>query len=211
MQRLDGAVTNLTNVVDRGKKTFAGFQASATVLDNGSARLSGNVNPLAPQPTFDVNLELKNVQLPKVNPWLRQYIKADAESGDFELYIEIAAADGKFKGYAKPVMRNVNIYSSEEPEQSPLRRLWEGIVEFAAKVLENEEQEQVAARIPFSGTIQDPKAGILETIVSVMRNAFVGAFARSLEGSISLRDVKKGLKDIGQEEKEAKQSDRKAE
>ena len=83
----------------------------------------------------------------------------------FELYTELAAADGKFKGYAKPIMRDVQIYSSEEPEKNPLKRLWEGIVEFATEVLENDKTGQVAARIPFSGTIKDPHAGILQTIV----------------------------------------------
>jgi hypothetical protein len=37
--------------------------------------------------------------------------------------------------------------------------------------------------------------------VSVLRNAFVSAFARSLEDSVSLRDVKKGLEKIGDESK----------
>ena len=133
-----------------------------------------------------------------MNPWLREYIKADAEVGEFELYTELAAADGKFRGYAKPIMRDVNIYSSEEPEENPFKRLWEGLVDFAAEIFEDQDTEQVAARIPFSGTIKNPKAGILETIVSVMRNAFVSAFARSLEGSVSIRDVKENLGEIGE-------------
>ena len=191
-----GAITNMTNVARSGQATFAGFKASATVLDSGSAVVIGSANPLAHSPTFDVNLTVKNVQLPKVNPWLRQYIKADAEAGDFELYTELAAADGKFKGYAKPIMKNVNIYSSEEEEDNPLKRLWEGLVDFAAEILENQDTEQVAARIPFSGTIKNPDASILETVVSVLHNAFVSAFARSLEGSISIRDVKKNLKEL---------------
>jgi hypothetical protein len=196
---VNGEITNITNVAERDKDTFADFRVAGRVLDKGTANVSGSVNPLERSPTFDVNLAVKNVQLPDVNPWLRQYIKADAESGEFELYTELAAADGKFKGYAKPIMRKVNIYSSEEPEKNPLKRLWEGLVEFAANVFENEESGQVAARIPFSGTIKDPEAGIFETIVSVMRNAFVSAFARSLEGSISLRDVKRNLQGIGEE------------
>src|SRR6185295_15174072 len=81
-------------------------------------------------------------------------------------------------------------------------RLWEGIVEFATEVLENDKTGQVAARIPFSGTIKDPDAGIFETIVSVLHNAFVSAFARSLEGTISLRDVKKNLGKIGNDQSE---------
>jgi hypothetical protein len=194
---LDGVVSNLTNVAGTDKETFAGFTAEATILDKGTARLNGSVDPLARSPTFDLNLAVRNVHLPKVNPWLRQYIKADAESGDFELYTELAAADGRFKGYAKPIMRDVNIYSSEEKESNVLRRIWEGVVDFATRILEDEETDQVAARIPFSGTIENPEAGLLETIVSVMRNAFVSAFARSLEGSITLRDARESLGEIG--------------
>lgn len=191
---VDGEITNMTNVIPAGKEAFAQFRGTATVLDDGSAAVSGSANPWAETPTFDINLSVKNVQLPKVNPWLRQYIKADAESGDFELYTELAAADGKFRGYAKPIMKNVDIYRSGEPESNPFKRLWEGLVDFAANVFEDKDTGQVAARIPFSGTIKDPKASLLETIVSVAHNAFVSAFARSLEGSVSLRDVKKDKK-----------------
>jgi hypothetical protein len=194
---IDGEITNMTNVVESGKETFAGFKATAVVLETGSAAVAGSANPLAPTPTFDVNLTVKGVHLPKVNPWLREYIKADAEAGDFELYTELAAADGRFRGYAKPIMREVDIYRSGEPEENPFKRLWEGIVDFAAEVLEDQDSGQVAARIPFSGKIENPDAGIVETVVSVLRNAFVSAFARSLEGSVSLRDVKKDLGKIG--------------
>ena len=151
------------------------------------------------------------MQLPDVNPVAAHFIKADAEAGDFELYMELAAADGKFKGYAKPVMRDVNIYSSEEPEKNPLKRLWEGLVDFAARRAREPRDRSGRRARAVQRHDQEPEGELLETIVSVLRNAFVSAFARSLEGSISLRDVKKGLKDIGQEEKEAKQSDRKAE
>jgi uncharacterized protein YhdP len=199
--KVEGAITNMTNVVPAGKEAFASFQGTASVLKTGSAAVAGSANPWAKTPTFDVNLTVKNVKLPEVNPWLRQYIKADAEKGDFELYTELAAADGKFKGYAKPIMREVDIYRSGEPEPNPFKRLWEGLVDFAANVLEDKDTGQVAARIPFSGTIENPKAGLLETVVSVLHNAFVSAFARSLEGSVSLRDVKKNIKDLKDDKK----------
>ncbi len=201
---VQGQLTNLTNVADSGKETFADFQMAAQVLDGGSARISGSIDPMAEQPTFDVNLQLNNVKLPQVNPWLRQYIKADAEAGDFELYLELAAAEGKFEGYAKPVLQNVDIYSSEEPEENFLKRIWEGLVDFAANVLENDEKEQVAARIPFTGTIENPQTSVMATIVSVLRNAFVSAFARSLEGSISVRAVRENLEGFGEPAADAK-------
>lgn len=195
-RHVQGVVSNLTNVVESGKETFADFRITGDVLDGAPARVSGSVDAFARQATFDVNMEVKKVKLPKVNPWLREYIKADAEAGDFELYMELAAADGKFEGYAKPIMENVDLYRSGEPEENPLKRVWESFLDFAANVLENPEEDQVAARIPFTGTIDDPQTSLFATMASVMRNAFVSAFARSLEGSITLRDVKKTLGDI---------------
>jgi hypothetical protein len=174
------------------------------------------VDPWAKQPTFDVNMEVKQVQLPQVNPWLREYIKADAEAGKFELYLEMAAADGRFKGYAKPILQDVDLHRSGEDEESPLRRAWEGFLDFAAKVVTNPEADQAAARIPFSGTIENPRTSLFATISSVLRNAFVSAFARSLEGSITLRDVKKNLNEVDpnkqskEEKKEAKQQEKQA-
>ena len=193
-EHVDGEIVNLTNVIEQQKATFAAFNARARVLGDAPLEAQGSLDPLARQAAFDLDLQLENVQLPRVNPWLREYIKADAESGEFALYLEIATQGGKFRGYAKPILKDVNIYSSEEPEKNPLKRFWEGLVDFAAELLENQDEEQVAARIPFKGTLQNPKANGLEAFVSVLRNAFVGAFARSLEGSISLRDVRKNLK-----------------
>jgi hypothetical protein len=201
-QRVYGSISNLTNVLDSGKPTFADFHVNADVLEGAPAVVKGSVNAFAAQPTFDVNLEVKKVQLPQVNPWLREYIKADAEAGKFELYLEIAAADGRFAGYAKPILQDVDLYRSNEEEQSALRRLWEGFLDFAANALENPEAEQVAARIPFSGTIKNPETSLFATISSVLRNAFISAFARSLEGSITLRDVKKNLRSIDKDGQE---------
>ena len=195
-RHVSGAISNLTNVIESDKETFADFHVTAAVLEGAPAVVNGSVNAFAAEPTFDVNLEVKKVQLPQVNPWLREYIKADAEAGKFELYMELAAADGKFKGYAKPILQDVDIYRSGEEEQSPLKRMWEGFLDFAANVLENPDADQVAARIPFTGTIKDPETNLFATIASVLRNAFISAFARSLEGSITLRDVKKNLGEI---------------
>jgi hypothetical protein len=208
-RKVNGHVSNLTNVIETGKETFADFRIEGQVLDGAPAYVAGSIDAFARQPTFDVNMEVKKVQLPQVNPWLREYIKADAEAGRFELYMEMAAADGKFKGYAKPILEDVDMYRSGEPEKNPLKRVWEGFLDFAANVLENKDADQVAARIPFTGTIEDPKTNLFATIASVLRNAFVSAFARSLEGSITLRDVKKNLQGIDPNQESGEKGDKK--
>lgn len=195
---VNAVVSNLTNVQESGKETFAQFEVKGAVLGDAPVVIAGSLDPLAEEPTFDVNMTLEGVELTEVNPWLREFIKADAQAGSFQLYLEIAAADGGFQGYAKPLMQNVDMYGSQERDDSLLRKMWEGVVEFAANIVENEDEEQVGARIPFSGTIQNPETSIWQTIASVLRNAFVSAFARSLEGSISIRDVRQNLSELGE-------------
>lgn len=204
-EQINGEITNLTNVVELNKETFSDFDMQARVLNQAPLHVAGSINPFAQQPTFDLNLKLEDVQLPRVNPWLREFIKADAASGQFELYIEMAAVDGAFKGYAKPLMQDVKIAYSDDDKNKPLHRIWEGLVAIAVKIFENHQEDQVAARIPFSGSVENPKVGVFATLVSVLRNAFIGAFSRSLEGSVSLHDVKESLQDIRGDSADSKQ------
>jgi hypothetical protein len=122
-----------------------------------------------------------------VNPWLEEFLHVDAEQGVFSMYAEFAAAEGRFEGYAKPIMEDADIYAAGEEASGPFRRAWESLVDLARKVFENE--DQVATRIPLSGEIEHPDAGTLAAIVNMLRNAFVAAFTHSLEGTISLRSV----------------------
>jgi uncharacterized protein YhdP len=208
---VNAVVSNLRNVNEENKEAFARFESSAKVLGEAPMRIAGALDPLAKQPTFDVNMALEQVELTEVNPWLQEFLKADAQAGTFQLYMELAAADGAFKGYAKPLMQNVDMYGSQEENDPLLRKVWEGIVEFAANVVENDEEDQVGARIPFSGTINDPQTSIWATIASVLRNAFVSAFARSLEGTISIRDVRENLSEVSDASGISSQDDKKKE
>src|SRR5690606_14204298 len=81
---VQAVLSNLTNVVESGKETFAQFEVRGAVLKDSPLRINGSLNPLAKQPTFDVNLQLGSVQLSELNPWLQQYAKADAQAGTFE-------------------------------------------------------------------------------------------------------------------------------
>jgi hypothetical protein len=208
---VNAVVSNLRNVNEENKEAFARFETTGQVLGQAPMKISGRLDPLAKHPTFDVNMALEQVDLTKVNPWLQEFLKADAQAGTFQLYMELAAADGAFKGYAKPLMQNVDMYGSQEENDPLLRKVWEGIVEFAANVVENDEEDQVGARIPFSGTITEPQTSIWATIASVLRNAFVSAFARSLEGTISIGDVRENLSEVSDASGISTQDDKKKE
>ena len=164
------------------------------MLGGAHAWAYGSAEPFTKRATFDLNLAVENVEVPKVNPWLREYLRADAVRGDFALYLEMASSNGHYKGYAKPIVKNVQFLSLDptEPVKHPLQSLWKGTLQLAAEVFENRPKKQVAAKIPFSGTVAGERTDMLATIASVLRNAFVSAFTRSIEGSISLKDVGDG-------------------
>jgi len=186
---LNAVFSNLTNVENRQDPTFAEFDVKALFSENTPLAISGHANPLAEQSTFDVDLSLEGARLVDVNPWLEKFLNVDAEQGEFSMYAELAAADGRFEGYIKPILENAEIFRLDEPADNPLQKAWEAMVDLVSKILENPQEDQVATQIPFSGELEEPDAGILTAAVNLLRNAFVAAFTHSLEGTVSIEDV----------------------
>lgn len=180
---------NLTNVQDVEEPAFAELDVRGGIMGNAPLVLTGRIDPNEMTPTFDIDMSLEGAQLVDVNPWLREFLKVDAEMGVFSMYSELAAAEGRFEGYVRPILENPQLFNSETDSQGPFRKAWEALVNVAAKVLENRQEQQVATQIPLSGEIENPDVDLLTTLVNLLRNAFFAAFSHSLDGSITLRDV----------------------
>jgi hypothetical protein len=54
----------------------------------------------------DIDLKFENAAIPALNDFVSSYLKADFESGTFNLYAEIFAENGQISGYVKPVIEN---------------------------------------------------------------------------------------------------------
>jgi Domain of Unknown Function (DUF748) len=183
LKDVEGAATNLTNQATPGVELPAGIHILAVPPGGGSFRLAGTLAPLAAQPTFSIDATLEGVGLPALNDFLRAYANVDAEGGTFSAYAELAAADGGFRGYVKPLMKDIQVAKWRD-EESFARKLWEGIVQFTAKILENPDNERVATRIPLKGRFDEPQPDLWATIGGLLRNAFVQALLPGIEGSI---------------------------
>lgn len=186
-ERVNGKIENLTNTARITEDAFASYEFASHILD-APMHLEGRVNPTAKEPTFDMNLRLEKVQLTDLNPWLREYLNADAQGGTFAVYTELAAADGRFEGYVKPFAENVDLYDLDEKTGGFLQSAWEAALNFAAEIFEHQPEQEAATRIPVGGDLESPEAGILAAAFNVLRNAIGGTFARSLEHSVSLPD-----------------------
>ena len=203
LHSVDFSLRNLTNVFEADQIAYASFDLQGIALGQGSLQINGKLDPHARKPTFEVAAELKEVALPELNPWLETYAGINAKKGTFALYTEFAAAKGKFKGYAKPIVSDIDVTAPEEDKKNIFRRAWAGLVELAATLFKNQPKDQLATRVPISGDIDDPNADVLITILNILRNAFVGAFSSSLEHSVNLRDMEKESEDQDTKDAEA--------
>jgi hypothetical protein len=134
-------------------------------------------------------MALEGARLVEVNPWLEEFLNVDAERGVFSMYTELATAEGRFKGYIKPILEDAEFFSLDEPSDGLLQKAWEGLVGMVAAILTNPEEDQIATQLPFSGELDDPDAEIMSAVVNLLRNAFVAAFTHSIEGTVDIEDV----------------------
>ncbi|HEX6259916.1 MAG TPA: DUF748 domain-containing protein [Woeseiaceae bacterium] len=189
LHSLNVLLNNLTNVEDRKEPSFAEFDVQGLFAKDTPLAITGHIDPNARQPTFDVNMALEGARLVEVNPWLEEFLNVDAERGVFSMYTELATADGRFKGYIKPILEDAEFFSLDEPSDGLLQKAWEGLVGMVAAILTNPEEDQIATQLPFSGELDDPDAEILSAVVNLLRNAFVAAFTHSIEGTVDIEDV----------------------
>ena len=184
------SLRNLTNALPvDDNAAFASFDLNGHALGKGALQINGKLNPSAEKPTFEVAAELKDVAIPELNPWLDTYASVNAESGWFSVYTEFAAAEGKFKGYVKPIAKDMKVVTPPEKRGNIFNQAWTGLVKLAAAIFKNHPQDQLATRVPFSGTLDKPDADVWVTVINILRNAFISAFSNSLENSINLHSV----------------------
>ena len=179
---------NLRNSYDSTVLLPAKVHASATVY-GGTIQFNMKLNPLAADPTFDMNTELKNTNLVELNEFFQAYAKIDVNKGTFGMYAEVAAKEGKFAGYVKPLIQDLDILGKEDRKDNVLRQLWEGIAGAIGQIFRNQSKDQVATKIPFEGSLKNPDTNLWYAIVNILRNAFISAIQPAIDNEINITSV----------------------
>ncbi len=180
--------TNLRNSYDSSAILPASLRATADVYE-GKFSLNVKLNPLAKEPTFDLNAEVKNTNLVKLNEFFQAYAKVDVNKGTFGLYSEVAAKEGKFKGYVKPLIKDLDVLGKEDRDDNIFRKAWEGIVGGVGEIFQNQSKDQVATKVPFEGSLKNPDTDTWESILKILQNAFIRAIQPSIDQEINLKAV----------------------
>lgn len=189
VQGLNAEARNLTNSEDRSGSLVASFDGRATAMGSGRIRFDGRVDPYAKQPTFDFDFKLNDLELKQLNPYFRAYAKMDVEKGTFSMDGEFAASKGRFEGYVKPFVENLDVLRWEKEGESLPNKVWQAVLDAASELLEDQSKDQAATRIPFKGTLENPDIDVWSAAGNLLRHAFIEALRRGLEGSVDLQKV----------------------
>ena len=179
---------NLRNSYDSAQVLPAKVMARANVYE-GEFTMAIKLNPLAERPTFDLNAELQNTNLVLLNDFFKAYARIDVNKGRFGMYTEVASKGGKFKGYVKPIIKDLDVLGHEDRDDNVFRQLWEGIAGAAGQIFKNQPEDQVATKIPFEGDLNEPNTDLWTTVVNVLQNAFIQAIQPSIDNEINLATI----------------------
>lgn len=188
MTDVDVIALNLKNSYDSAAVLPARIHGEATVYE-GRLNMDMRLNPLAEVPTFDLNAEWKNTNLTKLNSFFQAYAKIDVNKGSFGLYTEVAAKEGAFTGYVKPLIHDIDVLGMEDRNDNILRKAWESISGTVTEIFENQSKETFATKIPLQGRIDNPHANIVFAILQILENAFISALQPSIDQQINLGTV----------------------
>jgi hypothetical protein len=194
LKRTNIVATNLRNAYDSTEVLPSSVAMNADVYE-GTFKLNMKLNPLAERPTFDMNARIDNTNLVLLNDFLAAYAKVDVNKGTFGLYTEVASKQGKFVGYVKPVIKDLDVVGAEDRNDSFLHKLWEGVVGTVTDILTNQPKDQFATKIPLEGDLSNPDTKIWTAIIEVLRNAFVQALFPSIDQEINLAAINKKEED----------------
>ena len=185
--QLQASIHNLGNKRVRGQRRAADLELTARMFGQAPLQASARFDPLESKALQDFRLDVKltNVDLTRINDFLKAYAHLDVESGSGDFVLQLEARNGQLNGYAKPLFREVDIFSLRhdigQQHDNPLRAAWEAIAGGIQNLFKNQGKSQFATRVEIHGQIGDTQTSAWQAIVSILHNAFVKAYKAQFE------------------------------
>jgi hypothetical protein len=175
---------NLSNVNDSNKILQYKIVSKVDIYV-WKLNLNVKLNVLEKKPTFDLNAGISNVNMIDLNNFFRAYGKFEVEKGNFGLYTEFAAKNGAFKGYVKPLIKDMKV-----AKQGTFGQIaWEYVVSGVAEIFKNHKKDQIATEVPIEGRFDNPTVGLWTSISYVLKNAFIIALQPQIDNKIDIEKV----------------------
>lgn len=162
---------NLTNSKGLERSVPGSVTATGRALDLGEFTLSGEVAPYADMPTFDVDGQLKNLPVTRLNGLIRlQHTRFEVEAGTMNLRVKVVAANGQFDGYVKPTFAGLKVID----HQADLQPEAEG----------QADTRRLPLQVPLAGKLDESQAGRWSVVLGAVHHGVVDALFRGLDHEV---------------------------
>lgn len=192
LSKIEATATNLNNTRGLTQKLPSGVVVSGSTIGGGQLDLQLKLNLLKAAPTYELTCSLTNVDLVSLNSFLRAYGDFDVAHGTFALFTSVAGEGGKYDGYFKVFFGNLDVFEwKKDKSKSALGIFWQAIVGGVATVFKNHPKDQLATKVPISGTDASSSVGVWTATATVLQNAFIHALLPKVDQHVSVDQVEK--------------------
>lgn len=166
-------VANFSNHEANGPATI---DLRGKFMGSGDTTLTGDFLSGQQGPYFNLNLAIRNTELPAMNDLLRAYGRFDVQAGLFSLFTQAGVKDGAISGYVKPMFSDLQVYSWQKDKGKSLpKQAYELALGGAAKLFKNSRTQKVATQFDLNGRLKNPDVSTWQAVIEVLHNAFIQA------------------------------------
>ena len=162
----DIRVEHLSNQARDGR---ASVSLNGQLMGSGPTRLTAALQPQTGSADLDLTAQIEGADLGRLGQLVRAYSGVDVTAGQLSVFADVTIRGGTIDGYVKPLVRDVQVGAADA---GPGRRIYDGMVQTAARVLENRSRGEVATVVRLSGPVDRPHVSRWKTAGRLLQNAF---------------------------------------
>ncbi len=182
---IDNAELTLKNFSNQFEEGPATLDLKGKFMGSGETRVTGTFRPETKNPDFNLNIAIENTEMIAMSDLFRSYGNFDIEGGLFSFYSEMTIKGERVEGYVKPLFKDLKVADRRtENQKSMFHKLYVGVVNSVAKLLENRPRQEVATKADISGPIGSPKTSTWQIITHLIQNAFIKSILPGFEKEV---------------------------
>lgn len=177
LEQLAVHASNLTNIPKVTETGAVQVFVTSRTTGEGQLWLRLTIPSLTEALTFQLHAELKELNLVALNDLLRALAKFDLRRGRCSMTAEFNVERGRYRGVVQPHFHDLDVFAwQKEHSKGFLQVIRQMLFAFFAVLFKNQARDELALKIPLSGTFADRDVDTWAAVGSLLRNAF----ARSL-------------------------------
>lgn len=184
--RITNMEARLSNVTATQNAPLSLLSARGDLFNSSTVKVVSQMNLLKQPMAWDVDLELRDFNLPNANGFLKNKVPMTFTSGKLDAYSEIRSEKGLIQGYVKPFLHKVDVVANDE--------VFKGFKQFAIEVsaatanliLRTAKDKTLATKILFSYNKGEFNLNSAKAISEAFKNGFSEKIPEGIDDEISL-------------------------